>query len=229
LSNNWNTLTASAKQYRALVRAALKGAESAGYTLAKKPGRGLSNVWEATKGRQTLSASVRTSRDRWLAFPPLEGGARWKTLDDVDLVIVAAFKSRNNPKDAQVYIFDAQDVRARFNAAYKARVKAGHSVRDDYGMWINLDHDDRDTASAVGAGLAERSDPIAEYPLIELMAELSSPNFEVAVGEDDDDEPNVGEPKFANIAEVMTWARQKVAELAGVKIEAVKLDLKVQY
>ena len=38
----------------------------------------------------TWIASVRTTRDRWIAFPPLDGGTRWKTLDDVELVLVAA-------------------------------------------------------------------------------------------------------------------------------------------
>jgi len=31
------------------------------------------------------------------------------------------------------------------------------------------------------------------------------------------------------IAEVMAWARARVAELAGVRLDAVKLDLKVKY
>jgi hypothetical protein len=31
------------------------------------------------------------------------------------------------------------------------------------------------------------------------------------------------------IAEVMDWARERVAKIAGVKVEAVKLDLKVEY
>jgi hypothetical protein len=33
----------------------------------------------------------------------------------------------------------------------------------------------------------------------------------------------------ATIAEVMAWARTKVAELAGVSVDRVKLDLKVEY
>ena len=33
----------------------------------------------------------------------------------------------------------------------------------------------------------------------------------------------------ATIAEVMAWARERVAEIAGVRIEAVKLDLKLEY
>ena len=33
----------------------------------------------------------------------------------------------------------------------------------------------------------------------------------------------------ATIAEVMAWAREWVAEIAGIRPEAVKLDLKLEY
>jgi hypothetical protein len=31
------------------------------------------------------------------------------------------------------------------------------------------------------------------------------------------------------IAEVMTWARERIAEIAGARVDAVKLDLKIEY
>ncbi len=36
-------------------------------------------------------------------------------------------------------------------------------------------------------------------------------------------------PHCTTIAEVMAWARERVAAIAGVKPEAIKLDLKVEY
>src|SRR5690242_18103236 len=86
-----------------MVRGATKGAEQAGYTLKRQPGRGLSNTYEVTKNGKTKIASVRTTRDRWIAFPPLDKGTRWKTLDDVDLVLVSAVDNRENPQNVDVY------------------------------------------------------------------------------------------------------------------------------
>jgi hypothetical protein len=37
------------------------------------------------------------------------------------------------------------------------------------------------------------------------------------------------EPRFTTIAQVMAWAREQVADIAGVRLEAVKLDLKLEY
>ena len=33
----------------------------------------------------------------------------------------------------------------------------------------------------------------------------------------------------ATIAEAMAWARERVAEIAGVRVDVVKLDLKLEY
>jgi hypothetical protein len=64
-------------------RRAVEGAKKAGYALKRQPGRGLSNTWEVTKDGEAKIASVRTTRDRWIAFPPLDGGPagkRWMML-----------------------------------------------------------------------------------------------------------------------------------------------------
>jgi hypothetical protein len=40
----------------------------------------------------------------------------------------------------------------------------------------------------------------------------------------------VSELRFATIAQAMTWAREQVADIAGVRVETVvKLDLKSEY
>jgi hypothetical protein len=41
--------------------------------------------------------------------------------------------------------------------------------------------------------------------------------------------PEVNDAQPTTIAEVMDWAREHVARIAGVKVGAVKLDLKVEY
>ena len=110
-------------RWHLLVNAAKKAADAQGYSMERVPGRGLSNIWNVTKDGETKVASIRTTRDRWIAFPPLEGGTKWKTLDDVDTVIVATVDSKEEPENIEVYIFPSDDVRKRFDAAYAARQK----------------------------------------------------------------------------------------------------------
>ncbi len=93
-----------AARWRLLVDAAKQAAGKAGYKLTRVPGRGLSNIWSMEKGGKTQMAAIRTTRDRWIAFPPLNGGTEWKTLDDVKLVVVAAVELEREPtKDRSLY------------------------------------------------------------------------------------------------------------------------------
>src|SRR4051812_33389373 len=100
-----------------MVDAARKGLEEAGYQAERIPGRGLSNVWNVTKDGRKQAASIRTTRNRWIAFPPLDGGLRWKTLDGVDLVVVASVDQVEKPRNIEIYIFEASEVRECFRAA----------------------------------------------------------------------------------------------------------------
>lgn len=207
-----------------MVEAAKRGANEAGYELERLPGRGLSNTWIAAKGRKKLRASIRTTQNRWIAFPPLEGGRRWKTLDDVDLVIVAAVNDKDKPRSIQVYIFDASELKDRFKQAYQARTKVGQSIQDDFGMWINLDRDDRNLPASAGAGIAEKHGPVGEYEIssiekVEVARSSPTPS----------QEKNAEALEPQTIADVMSDARAQIARLAGVELEAVKLELKIEY
>jgi hypothetical protein len=207
-----------------MVDAARQGAEAHGYSLVRVPGRGLSNIWTITKDGMSQKAAIRTTRDRWFAFPPLNG--RWKTLNEVDVVIVATVDSRDEPENVEVYIFPADDVRSRFDAAYAARIKEGRIVKDNFGMWVSLDRDDRGIASSVGSGIIDKYERVARYAIDDLLAasEKKPSSLDEVVVEDD-----ASEAGPATIAEVMEWARHRVADIAGVSPQAVKLDLKVEY
>ena len=183
------------------------------------------NTVYSVKDGTTQVISIRTTRDRWIAFHPREGGKKWKTLDDAQLVIVSAVDSKEEPKNIQVYVFPAKDVRKHFDDAYKARAADGHRQRDDFGMWIALDTDQRGIASSVGSGLAAKYKPVATYSIGDLAAAVP-PKGEVREGDDEAEELAL---RPTTIAEVMAWARSRVAELAGVRVDAVKLDLRVEY
>jgi hypothetical protein len=156
-------------KWHALVEGAKRGAQADGYVLERLPGRGLSNIWTVKKNGKSQKACIRTTRDRWFAFPPLEDGKEWKTLDDVDVVIVAAVDSRDNPENIEVYIFPAAEVRKRFDAAFAARTKAGQTVRINFGMWVGLDQDPRNIPASVGSGLVDTFKAVAVVPILDLL------------------------------------------------------------
>jgi hypothetical protein len=216
-------------RWRLMVNAAKKAIDADGYSMERVPGRGLSNIWAITKNGEAKIASIRTTRDRWIAFPPLEGGAKWKTLDDVDIVTVATVDSKENPENIEVYIFPADDVRMRFNAAYAARKENQQSVRDDFGMWVGLDLDKRGIASSVGSGIIDEYECVATYRIQDLLDEYQNQNeiVDVAVSKEVADAHSSYEP--STIAEVISFARDHISRLAGVPRDAVNLDLKIRY
>lgn len=224
------------RRWRLMVDAARRAAEEGGEALERLPGRGLSNVWNARRPDGTVSTvSIRTTMDRWYAFPPLAGGTRWKTLDDVDEVLVAAVDDRDSPTAIEVYRFPAGEVRERFNESYSARQKAGQSVRDNFGMWVSLDPIDRGVPADVGAGMAEKYPPIAVYPLAQLLAQAageSEDDLGSPAGDEVMDEPVPTQaslmPGRETIADVVSDARARIAAIAGVSLDAVKLDLKLE-
>jgi hypothetical protein len=222
--------------------------EKEGYRLTRLPGRGRSNVWKVERNGKSQRASFRTTQDRWIAFPPLDRGVRWKTLDEVEVVFVAAVNDRDDPRDIEVYEFPAGEVRDRFNAAYAARAAAHQNLRDDFGMWVGLDADPRGIPASTGSGLANKYKPIAVYPITSLID--AGVATEVAKPDDaSDHEPNLRETtarilasltareeveaepasRATTIAEVLAETRKLVALIAGVAPEAVKLDLKIEY
>lgn len=212
------------RAWNLMVRAAVKGAEDNGFQLVRKPGRGLSNTWELTKDGKTRVASVRTTRDRWIAFPPLDGGKRWKTLDDVDLVLVSAVDDRENPQNVDVYLFPADEVRKRFDRSYSARIKADHTVRDNYGMWVMIDKGDPSVVTQVGSDLAVDYPAIARYSLDELIEPAAQVTERVGIAPPA--APAENEP--ATVGEVLAWARAQIARLSGVGPECIKLDLRIE-
>ncbi len=220
MSKEFKDLT-KVEAWHMLVKAGRQAAEAEGYELDRQPGRGRSNIWKVKRDGKVQLACIRTTRDRWIAFPPMNGG--WKTLDKVDLVIVTAVDDVDDPKNAEVFIFEADEVRERFNDSYKARVEDGQSIRDNFGMWVCLDRYDRDVPASVGSGLAEEHEPIAVYSLSELKVSGEAQDREPL---EVDEDRRIKEPQ--TIAEVLAGASAEIAKIAGVDASNVKLDLKIE-
>lgn len=222
--------------WRLMVRAAIKGVKKAGYATKRQPGRGLSNTWMLTKDGVSKVASVRTTRDRYIAFPPLDGGKRWKTLDTVDLVLVSAVDDPTNPQNVDVYLLPAEDVRKRFDASYAARTENGHTVRNNFGMWIMLDQGDDAVVGQVGHSLAVDYPAIARFSIDELEDQIT-PVIDRTVEEAtavSDIEANQGAERaqealaFVTVGEVLSFARAEIARLSGMSSDAIRLDLKIE-
>lgn len=223
------------QRWKLMVMAAKRGAAGAGYELTRLPGKGLSNVYEVERDGKKQRASIRTTRDRWIAFPPLKNGKEWKTLSGVDLVIVATVDNKDHPEWVQVFIFDASDVRARFDQAYKARTSAGNVVRDNFGMWVGLDLDRRGGVYTAGSGIVDGKEALANFRieyLIETLGDSGIADGDVESESDEAQSPLSGQAGLAalnTIAEVKEWARQRAAEIAGVTKESVTIDLRIEY
>lgn len=217
-----------AASWRLMVGAAVKGAKAAGYTMKRQPGRGLSNTYEMTRDGKTRIASVRTTRDRYIAFPPLNGGQNWKTLDNADLVLVSAVNDPGNPQSIDVYLFPGDEVRNRFNAAYAARIENGHTVRDDFGMWVMIDKGDDEIINQIGHSLALDYPAIAHYTIDELEAGAEPETKQTAiVAEAKAEVATEVRPTLKTVADVLAFAREKIASLTGMPLETIKLDLKM--
>lgn len=213
---------------RLMVSAAIMALEQQGYTLKRQPGRGLSAVYDAVKGTDKKVLSIRTTRDRWFAFPSLKNGTAWKTLDGSDLVSVAAVDNVENPQAIEVYLFPADEVRERFNASRSARIASGHNVKDDWGMWVILDKGDDSVISQVGHSLALDYPAIATYTIDELEGEASTVKAEAAaIVEEEIDVEQEAAAALKTVADVLAFAQERIASLTGMPVESIKLELKM--
>jgi hypothetical protein len=131
---------------------------------------GKSSLRRITKGNVSKKVSIRTTQDTWIAFPRNEKNDGWATLEDVDYVVAASVDNRDNPRFAQVHMFDGDEMRARFDRAYAARKAANHVIPERRGIWLSIyDREAAYPVSLVGAGAGLDHPPIAKEP-------LSSPN-----------------------------------------------------
>lgn len=211
---------------REMLQCAGQGLEKAGYQWQRIQKMGRKRVWMLEKDGEETRAAVRTSQDRWFAFP--RKGDGWKTLDEVgaDAVVVAAIDNPDRPRSVEVYVFPAEEVRRRFNENYRARGEAGHAIvtthQGNFGMWIGLDRQPGGSPHAVGSGLADDFPPVAVVP-------IAGPNDTQSVGESVVTEhPEAGSmPRATTIAKVIEEARRQIAEISGMPFDKVSLELRI--
>jgi hypothetical protein len=213
------------ERWAMLVEACKRALLAMGYAIEREPGRGLANMHQVMHNGKKKRLAIRTTQDRFIAFPPMKGGKVFKTLDEVDLVILAAVDNKEDPRRVDVYMFDRDEMRKRFVAAYEARAKAKQVPKDGFGMWINGDPDDRGIPASVGSGLLAIRSPVAQYNFEALLKPQAS---------DATPATTIPEPEAAlhlagvTIADVLRQARERIAAIAGVRAESVRIEVKFE-
>lgn len=207
--------------YRLLTDHALRALRDQGWDVAKAPGHGRSNVWRIQRGNESGLVSIRTTKDRWIAYQPQEGGEKWKTLNVADYVCISALAydaGRQDPIGIDVYLVDAGDVRKSFASAYEARTGSGHTVTDNFGMWVAIDPFQGDNpAYQAGSGLISEANQIGRYRQFVRDAESSADVMTPPPP------PGFGDRK--TVATILQAARAEIALVTGVPYEAISLDL----
>ena len=112
---------------RFLVDSCFTVLERDGWEISKVSGFGNSRIRRIAKDGTSKLAAIRTTQDLWIAFPRTKDDARWATLSDVDVVVVAAVDP-DDSKFARIHMMDATELRGRFDRAYAARIDAGYNI-----------------------------------------------------------------------------------------------------
>jgi hypothetical protein len=191
-----------------------------GWTVEKAPGHGRSNVWKITKNGEDFLVSIRTTTNRWIAYSSQNHGKGWKTLDDVDFVCVSAFRydeHAEEPVGVSVHLIRASVVLDVFNQNYSARTAEGHTVTDNFGMWICIDKCEGNHAANVGSGFAKKKDQIAEYSL-----DKGDSDSQVEPVPSSTPHP---QSSSLSVSDILDSARVEISKITGLPIEGISLEL----
>jgi hypothetical protein len=188
--------------------------ERAGWKVERIQGSGKSSVRRITKGGVSKVVSIRTTQDTWIAFPRTEKDKAWRTLDEVDSVVPVSVDDPHDPRFAKVHMIDGDEMRDRFNRAYAARKRAGHTIPIGRGVWVSLYLPEaNDPVSHVGAGAGLKFPPIATVPL--------NPDMIAVQEESHDSEPQLEEEAPLTIAD----AKRRLAISLGVDPANIKITV----
>jgi len=196
-----------------LFQIGLQTLEQNGWRVERIAGLGKSSVRRITRNEKSRKISIRTSQNTWIAFPRNQADDGWVTLSDVDVVLAVSVDDVPNPTFAQVHMIEADEMRLRFDRAYRARVAAGYSIPLGRGVWVSLyDSDAPNPVTHVGGGAGLDHPPIARIPL-----EPVEPDTEVTVKAKELD----GRDEPLTIAE----AKRRLGMTLGVDPSSIKITI----
>jgi hypothetical protein len=150
---------------RRLFEIGLETLKSMGYTVERAQGG--SSVRRVTKDGESKLVSIRTTQDRYIAFPRKKDGA-WRTLDEVDIVVAVSVDDREAPRYAWVHLLPGDEMRDRFRRSYEARKALGLKMPPGRGIWLSLyKKESTDNPRRVGAGAGLAHPRVATVSLAE--------------------------------------------------------------
>lgn len=206
--------------YRILTDAAVNALRQRGWEVEKEPGMTRQNVWRMTRRGESHLVSVRTTRNRWIAYNTVEKGKKWKTLDDVAYACIAAYTYNDEAEDPdgiEVHLIGADELRAHFDTGYRIRTEGGQKVTENFGMWICMDQYDEDPLAGGGSGFASDETLIASYPF-----------GEEDQGDDEKAAPPAPAPVRLTVAQIVEAARAEIARTTGIGVESISLELRMK-
>ena len=197
---------------RKLFEAGIGSLEKEGWAVERERGSGKASVRRIRRGDESKLVSIRTTQDTWIAFPRDKTDSEWVTLSMVDVVVAVSVDDRLEPKFAQVHFLDGDEMRDRFDRAYRMRIAAGHSIPLGRGLWLSLyEKEAEEPLNLVGAGAGLDTPPFARVSLDDL-AESSDENLKQMQRSSRPEE-------FLSIEE----AKRRLALTLGVGPENVKI------
>lgn len=217
-----------------LFQAAVEALRDDGWLVEKAQGLGKGSVRRITRDGKSALCSIRTTQDQWIAFPRNETDDGWSTLADVEYVVAASVDDRDAPRAARIHLFDADEVRKRFDRTYAARLAAGHTIPVGRGVWLGLYIPEgvEEPPSCVGGGIGNKYPPIAVIPFTDVQAP-SANGFENEAADDalqlaDRPAERPAERPAAPAAAApltIPEAKRRLAEAFGVSPENVKITI----
>lgn len=202
--------------------------EKRGYEVSRVPRAGKKSLRHVKKGKEEFNVAIRTSQDQWFAFPRDPVTGTWMGMEDVDVkrVIVVALNTRDEGKEkiGLVHDFPAEEVKARLDKNYKARVEANPNVNISHGNWISLySKEATEPTSLVAAGIGLDFPVVDRIPLFpstsddvdeEDLAEADGPTTTAPI-------PSATGDESLTIPE----AKRRLALTFGVDPSAIKITV----
>lgn len=200
-----------AKLRRTLFDIGVQALEKDGWKIERVQGTGKSSMRRITKGSESKLVSIRTTQDTWIAFPRDKQDKEWVTLSEVDAVVAVSVDAADGPRFANVHLLDGDEMRDRFDRAYRARKAAGHKIPLGRGVWVSLYQvEAQDPVNRVGAGAGLEHKPITRVSL----SEATAPEGETTAT-----------PETPNKPLTITEAKRRLALTFGVTPESVKITI----
>jgi hypothetical protein len=113
-----------------------------------------------------FNVAIRTAKNGRLAFR--YRSERWKTIEDTQYVLIAAFGDDDPPKLADLYYVESEKVMRALNEAYKALSPSKRRAKRTFPVWISLE-EVKSGHRAAGSGVINEAIDHITVPLDEAL------------------------------------------------------------